>query len=162
MEYLITSGYNTYRKFCKLENAKTFDDTLNEIQDPENRRVLKELYDDDPNLVELWVAGIAETPSDGGVVGPTLRCVVGEQFRRARDGDRFFYENKGIFSPRQVQEIKKTSISRIFCDNLKEIVSIQKNAFRSSINQPRPSCAEIPTMSLCAWKGKTIVITCYK
>ena len=155
-------GYNTYRKFCKLSNANTFDDTINEIQDPENRRILKELYGDDPSLVELWVAGIAETPSNGGVVGPTLRCVVGEQFKRTRDGDRFFYENKGIFAPRRVKEIKKSSVSRIFCDNLKGIVSIQKNAFRSSINQPRPSCAEIPGMSLCPWKGKTIIVTHYK
>ena len=118
---------------------------------------MKELYGNDPNLVELWVAGIAETPSDGGVVGPTLRCIVGEQFRRARDGDRFFYENKGIFTPSQLQEIKKTSISRVFCDNLKGIVSIQKNAFKSSVNQPRPSCAEIPGMSLFPWKGRQLI-----
>ncbi len=150
-------GYNAYRKFCNLSDAKTFEDTLNEIQDLENRRILKELYNDDPNLVELWVAGISETPFPGAVVGPTLRCVVGEQFRRARDGDRFFYENEGIFTPRQVQEIKKTSISRIFCDNLNGIVSIQRNAFKSSVNQSRPSCAEIRGMSLCPWKGKTII-----
>ena len=150
-------GYNEYRKLCKLRDAKTFENTSNEIQDPENRRILKELYNDDPGLAELWVAGISETPLPGAVVGPTLRCVVGEQFKRARDGDRYFYENDGIFTPRQVQEIKKTSLSRLYCDNLKDIVSIQRNAFKSSIDQPRPSCREIAGLSLCAWKGKTII-----
>ena len=147
-------GYNAYREFCGLSEAATFENTSNEIQDPENRRILKELYNDDPGLVELWLAGISETPVQGAVVGPTLRCVVSGQFRRGRDGDRFFYEHKGIFTPFQLEEIKKASISRIYCDNVNGIVSIQRNAFRSSVNQRRPTCSEIPGMSVCAWKGK--------
>ena len=99
-------------------------------------------------MTELWVAGIAETPSNGSVLGPTLRCVVRLQFLRVREGDRFFYLNQGIFTPFQVQEIKKASLSRIYCDNVKGIVSMQMNVFQSSVNQARSSCTEIPGMSL--------------
>ena len=147
-------GYNAYREFCGIPAVASFQETLNEIQDPENRLILKQLYNNNPNLTELWVAGIAETPSNGSVLGPTLRCVVRLQSLRVRDGDRFFYLNEGIFTPFQVQEIKKASLSRIYCDNVKGIVSMQMNAFQSSVNQARPSCTEIPGMSLCAWKGK--------
>ena len=154
-------GYNAYRKFCGLPSAASFDDTANEITDPDNRQTLKELYNDDPSLVELWVAGIAEVPANGGVVGRTLGCVVGEQFRRARDGDRYFYKNPGVFSPRQVHEIDRTSLSRLYCDNVKHIVSIQENAFKSTVSQTRKACGEIKGISLCMWKGKiTILLIC--
>lgn len=151
-------GYNSYRKFFGLGDAKTFNETANEIQDPENREILKELYNDRPDLVELWVAGIGETPSSGAVVGPTLGGIVGEQFMRARDGDRFFYKNEGVFSDRQVQEIEKSSVSRIYCDNLEGVTTIQRNAFK---REGRLPCNKIKRMSLCAWKGtNNIVLGC--
>ncbi len=146
-------GYNAYREFCGFPAAASFEDTSNEIQNKENRRTLERFYRS-PDLVELWLAGLSETPVPGAVVGPILRCVVGEQFKRSRDGDRFFYENKEIFTPFQLEEIKNASISRILCDNVNGIVSIQENAFRSSANQSRPSCSNTVGMSFCPWKGK--------
>ena len=147
-------GYNHFRVYCGLSNATTFEDTSNEIQDSNNRAILKNLYNDDPNLVELWMAGLAEVPFPGAIMGPTLRCVIKEQFLRSRGGDRFYYENLGVFNQNQVNEIKKTSLSRLFCDNVHGIVSIQRHAFRSAVNEVRPSCDQIPGMSLCQWKGK--------
>ena len=146
-------GYNEFRRYCGLSNARTFEDTSNEIRDANNRAILRNLYNDDPNFVELWIAGLAEVPFPGATVGPTLRCVIQEQFQRSRDGDRFFYENQGVFSPSQVLEIKKTSLSRLYCDNVNGIVSIQRNAFKSAVHEVRPSCQQIPGMSLCQWKG---------
>jgi hypothetical protein len=146
-------GYNHFRVHCGLTNATNFEATKNEITDPNNRAILKNLYNDDPNLVELWMAGLAEVPHPGATVGPTLRCVIREQFLRSRDGDRFYYENEGVFTQGQVNEIKKTSLSRLYCDNVDGIVSIQADAFKSAINQVRPSCGQIPGMSLCQWKG---------
>ena len=145
-------GYNHYRKFCGLSDAKTFKDTRKEIRDRKNRAILRKLYNDDPNLVELWLAGIAEVPFPGATVGPTLRCILKQEFIRLRDGDRFYYENPGVFTSSQLAEINKTSLSRLYCDNLDRIVSIQENAFKSDKN--RISCDRINGMKLCPWKGK--------
>lgn len=67
----------------------------------------------------------------GAVVGPTFACIIGEQFKRVKEGDRFWYENggqAGSFTPRQLQEIKHSSMARIMCDN-SAIGEMQPNAF---------------------------------
>ena len=71
-------GYNEFRRYCGVSNARTFEDTRNEIRDANNRAILRNLYNDDPNFVELWMAGLAEVPFPGATVGPTLRCVIYE------------------------------------------------------------------------------------
>ena len=147
-------GYNEFRTFCRLGNARTFADTAKEIQDPQNIEILKHLYNDNPALAELWVAGLAETPSYGGIVGPTFRCIIRDQFLRTRAGDRFFYERRGVWPVHQLSEIKKASLSRIYCDNL-NVVSIQRNAFKAPTDKkPRISCQRIPGINLCQWKRK--------
>jgi len=52
---------------------------------------LKELYNDDFGKIDLWVAGMLEV-NEGP--GETFRAIIGDQFQRIRDGDRFWYENK--------------------------------------------------------------------
>ena len=146
-------GYNAFRRRCGLKNAKSFRDTAKEIVDSKNRRLLSQLYNDDPNLADLWVAGLAETPAAGGIVGATFGCIIREQMKRVRDGDRFFYEKKGVFSKKQLAEIKKTSFSRILCDNLKNIVSVQKDSFQAGTVYNRVSCGRIPGINLDEWKS---------
>ena len=148
-------GYNAYRKVCGLEDAsRSFHYTKNEIQFY-NRLKLFKLYNNDPNIADLWVAGLAETPVRDALVGPTFRCIIREQMRRVRDGDRFFYENPQVFTSSQLKEIKKASLSKVLCDNLNNIVSVQKNAFLAgSAKQRRILCGGIPGIDLHKWKGK--------
>lgn len=148
-------GYNAFRRRCGLKNAKSFFNTAKEIQSPASRKLLFQLYNDDPNLADLWVAGLAEAPANGGIVGATFGCIIREQMKRTRDGDRFFYTNKGVFSDQQLKEIKKATLSKIMCDNLKNIVSVQRNAFLAGSRKlRRVMCDGIPSMDLNAWKGK--------
>ena len=46
----------------------------------------------------------------GAIVGPTFRCLIGDQFKRLQQGDRFYYDNfngnPGRFSLAQLQEVK--------------------------------------------------------
>jgi len=45
--------------------------------------------------IDLYIAGIAENPVSGGLLGPTLSCLIGENFNKLKYGDRFFYELGG-------------------------------------------------------------------
>ena len=145
-------GYNAYRRFCGLKDARSFFDTRNEIKNPNLRKKFQEIYGH-PDFADLWPAGIAETPVKGGLVGRTFQCILRDQFTRSRDGDRFYYLNPGVFPPKQQQEIGKASLSRILCDNLgNKIVSVQIDAFE--INSRRVLCPRIEGMKFHLWKGK--------
>lgn len=85
------TDYNQWRKFCNLSLALTFDDLKSEIGNNKIRNKLRKLYGN-PNNIDLWVGGIAEDVMPGAKVGPTFRCLLIEQFRRLRDGDRFYFE----------------------------------------------------------------------
>lgn len=81
--------------------------------------------------IDLFIGGTSEKRMPGAVVGPLFSCIIGEQFKRIKEGDRFWYENggqSGSFTPKQLHEIKRTSMARIICDN-SAIGEIQLNAF---------------------------------
>ena len=55
--------------------------------------------------------------------GPTNQCINAEQFISLKKGDKFFYTNKKpgqhVFpKPRQLEEIKKTGLAKVFCTQL--------------------------------------------
>jgi peroxidase len=58
--------------------------------------------------VDLWVGALAEDRVRGAMVGPLLRAIVGDQFRRARDGDRFWYER--VLSRPEADAIRRTRL----------------------------------------------------
>ncbi|GAB6032142.1 hypothetical protein CHUAL_010797 [Chamberlinius hualienensis] len=92
-------GYNRFRQFCGLPSFRTFDDLLTEMHS-NYVNLLRQLYrsvDD----IDLFVAGIAEKPLNGAKLGPTFGCILSEQFKRTKKGDRFWYENgsNSPFSP---------------------------------------------------------------
>lgn len=42
--------------------------------------------------VDLWVGGLSEADRPGSMVGETFTAILVDQFRRCRDGDRFWYQ----------------------------------------------------------------------
>jgi Animal haem peroxidase. len=82
--------------------------------------------------VDLYTAGLAEFPLPDAMLGPTLVCLLGDQFSRLKRGDRFFYEEGGqpsTFTQDQLREIRKTSLARVICDNADNIQVMQPLAF---------------------------------
>lgn len=66
--------------------------------------------------IDLFVAGLAERPVSGGLVGPTFACIIAQQFSNLRRGDRFWYENFGFessFTPAQLQSLRRTTLAQV-------------------------------------------------
>uniref|UniRef100_V9GWR0 Peroxidasin n=1 Tax=Lumbricus terrestris TaxID=6398 RepID=V9GWR0_LUMTE len=122
-------SYNEYRRHCGLRPAATFDDFRTEIRSADVRRRLQEVYGH-PNNVELFAGGIAEDVVDGGRIGPTFVCIIADQFKRLRDGDRFWYENPGVFTPAQLTELRHASLGRVICDSSDNIQEVQRDVFQ--------------------------------
>ncbi|KAK3090062.1 hypothetical protein FSP39_008890 [Pinctada imbricata] len=143
--------YNQYRVLCNLTRAATFDDFRREMPDQAVRDKLLALYSH-PDNVDLFVGGMAEQPLPGGKVGPTFLCILVDQFRRLRDGDRFWYENPDVFESTQLAEIKQITLSRVICDSSDGIEKVQKDTF---IRAERPAdyllCKDIPKMNFKIW-----------
>lgn len=112
-------GYVKYRELCGLARPKSIDDLKKVFSNEHVAEVVTQMYrslDD----IDLFVGGTSERHMDGAVVGPTFACIIGEQFRRIKRGDRFWYENAdqiGSFTELQLDEIKKSTLARVLCDN---------------------------------------------
>ena len=65
----------------------------------------------------------------GGSVGELMRTVLGDQFTRSRDGDRFYYEN--VFSGPALFDIQNTTLADIIRRNTTG-VDVQDEVFRSA------------------------------
>ncbi|GLV36713.1 uncharacterized protein CBL_02452 [Carabus blaptoides fortunei] len=143
--------YNSMRVRCGRTNASSFDDLVDDLGH-KNIELLSGVYDDVAD-VDLFVGGILEKPVAGALVGPTFQCIIGEQFVRKKFGDRFWYEVGGAihsFTNDQLQEIRKSSLSRLICDNSDNINEIQPNSFRSSAHKGNAlvSCSDLPSLNL--------------
>ncbi|XP_026472426.1 peroxidase-like [Ctenocephalides felis] len=142
-------SYNDYREFCGLKRAHTFE----EFHTHENAISMERLYES-PDDVDLTVGGSLEAHVPGAIAGPTFLCILTEQFFRTRVGDRFFFEGPHTgFSQGQLNEIRKSSISRLFCDNGDNVRTIQPQGFNRVSNlNPLLPCENIPFVDLSLWK----------
>lgn len=139
-----------FRKFCNLSDAETFDD-LREISNLAVRMKMKELYGH-PGNVDVWVGGVLEDQVKEGRVGPLFRCLLLEQFRRLRDGDRFWYENPSTFKPEQLVQIKQYSLSHVLCENGDNLTRITPDVFVLPERQGGyTDCENIPTVDFSVW-----------
>lgn len=124
---------------------------MKEIPDDKIIKKLEKLYGH-PENIDLFVGGILESVLHGARVGPLFRCIIMDQFKRLRDGDRFWYENESMFSPEQLKEIKKVTISKIICENADNITTIQNDAFiLPKLQNEFKNCKDLPEINFQHW-----------
>ncbi|XP_075052693.1 myeloperoxidase-like [Mixophyes fleayi] len=146
-------GYNTWRKFCGLSQPSN----VTELAQVLNNRPLAEkfmsLYGT-PKNIDIWVGAVAEPLLPNGRVGELLACLIGNQFRRTRDGDRFYYERASEFTPAQRSSIERVTMSGIICDNTK-ITEVPRNVFLAN-SYPRAyvKCSQIRKLDLSPWRRR--------
>ena len=155
--------YNSWRRFCGLKEAATFEELPIGNSSTTVRRKLARLYGSTENL-DLWVGGILEEiipEEDGSLpkVGATFRCLLSEQFRRLRDGDRHWFEAEGIFTQTQRAELERgTSLAEIICANSDGGRAADSqfpvDAFllpNDEKGNPLVNCASLPKLDLSKW-----------
>ena len=69
----------------------------------------------DIRLLDLWTGGLAEDHAPGSMLGETFRAIVAEQFRRLRDGDRYWHEPDPFFraNPALLAEVRATTLADV-------------------------------------------------
>ncbi|GMR34905.1 hypothetical protein PMAYCL1PPCAC_05100, partial [Pristionchus mayeri] len=149
-------GVQPYNDF-RLGRARTFHDLSNEM----NSRTIENLQRiyEDVDDVDLFTGIISERAPPGALIGPTGLCLVAEQFSRTKKCDRFFYENEaqaGSFTADQLSEIRKVSLSSLFCSTSHILKRIQPDSFSlpdDLTNAPVP-CDSLPHLDLTPWIEK--------
>lgn len=116
------ADYNTYREALGLGKLNSFDELTSDAQ---LRQKLTALYGNIDN-VDVFCGGLVEPPKEGSMLGPLFHAIVADQFRRIRDGDRWFYLNR--LTPEQIQLVESTTLSDIVRRN-SGIESLPQNVF---------------------------------
>ncbi|XP_043910076.1 myeloperoxidase [Protopterus annectens] len=147
-------GYNEWRKFCNLSQPRSLSDLATVLNNTDLARKLMELYGT-PDNIDIWIAGVSEPLVNGGRVGPLFACLIGLQFKRLRNGDRFWWENIDVFTSQQRDTLQQSTLSRIICDNTR-INTVPRDAFIFQSPQNYVKCSDIPRFNLNAWKEEDL------
>ncbi|KAG8182839.1 hypothetical protein JTE90_000445 [Oedothorax gibbosus] len=146
-------GYSYYQRHLFNISLHSFDD-LRKILPPKSVDLLESLYES-VHDVDTYSAGLAEYYVKGGFVGRTFGTILGEQYRRVKFGDRYWFEHggqAGSFTPEQLVEIKKMSLARILCETTR-LRKVQMQPFLPpSANNPVVSCDQIHRLDFYLWK----------
>ncbi|XP_037666101.1 myeloperoxidase [Choloepus didactylus] len=147
-------GYNAWRRFCGLPQPSSVGELGTVLKNLDLARKLMAQYRT-PNNIDIWMGGVAEPLEPGGRVGQLLACLIGTQFRKLRDGDRFWWENNGVFSTQQRRALAMISLPRIICDNT-GITTVSKNNIFMSNTFPRDfvNCSTLPALDLSSWRDR--------
>lgn len=146
-------GYNAWRGFCGLSQPQTVEELSEVLGNPKLAKKLMNVYGT-PYNIDLWIGAVAEPVVPQGRVGPLLSCIIGTQFRNLRDGDRFWWENPRVFTPQQLQALRKISVSRVICDNT-HIKKIPRDVFKiNTYPEDFTDCQEIDVLDLSPWKDE--------
>ncbi|CAH2049862.1 unnamed protein product, partial [Iphiclides podalirius] len=145
-------AYPAWREHCGLSRPKTFDD-LTKILDELSMSRITKIYTSVEDI-DLYTGALAERPR-GRLLGPTLSCLLADQFLRIKIADRFWYESgdpQVSFTLEQLAEIRKTTLASVICANEDLLDQAQPRVMEalSAVN-PLVDCKELPQPDFTAW-----------
>lgn len=150
-------SYPVFRKHCGFPAIKTWEQMAAAIE-PESLKSIQEIYDT-PDDVDFYTGALSEPPIEGSIFGPVLTCIVSDQFLRIKKGDSYWYERKlGIqaFTPKQLKEIYKTTLSSIICRNSDAIDRTRRFVMERQLTEENifADCTELKNFNFSPWKEK--------
>lgn len=107
------AGYNDVRESYGLLRKSNFSDITSNI---ELQTKLQALYIS-PNYIDPWVGALCEDHIVGAAVGELTSTILKEQFRKLRDGDRFWYENDQCIQKFELDIINNSTLSSVILRN---------------------------------------------
>ncbi|KAJ8736696.1 hypothetical protein PYW08_007352 [Mythimna loreyi] len=148
-------SYPQWREHCGLSRPKNFTD-LDEIFDESSLSRICKIYNSVDDI-DLYTGALAEDPK-GRLLGPTLSCLIADQFLRLKVGDRFWYESSDAtigFTLEQLTEIRKTTLAGVICANEDLLDQAQPRVMEAvSPTNPLIDCKEISQPNLKLWYNK--------
>lgn len=150
-------SYPVFRKHCGFPTIKTWKQMEAAI-DSDSLESIRNIYDS-PDDVDVYTGALSEPPLEGSIFGPLLTCLVSDQFLRLKKGDSFWYERKKgpqAFSPEQLKEIYKTTLSSIICRNTDAVNNTQRYVMQRQNTDENISvdCTELKKFDFSPWKEK--------
>ena len=103
--------YNTARAALGLSLVTDFDEITS---DAALAQALEDVYGDVDQL-DLWIAGLAEDPEDGALVGELFVALLVDQFERIRDGDTYWHAAQ--LSEDELASVAGTTLSEVMLRN---------------------------------------------
>ncbi|KAJ3263929.1 hypothetical protein HDU77_009702 [Chytriomyces hyalinus] len=106
--------FNSCRKAFNLPTLSSWKDLTG---DEDEQQMLAELYPD-INDLDASVGSMAEKSKEpNSLVGLLTAASIREQFLRLRDGDRFWYQNAGVLTEEEANEMATMSLGRVITLN---------------------------------------------
>lgn len=116
-------GYNAVRETYGLDPLASFFQVTSDML---LANTLQTLYGS-PDNADPWVALLAEDHVPGTLVGPTIRAILADQFKRLRDGDRYWYTD---YLPAEMLAIvERQTLRDILLRNTGLGAELQENVF---------------------------------
>ncbi|XP_072947670.1 salivary peroxidase/catechol oxidase-like [Epargyreus clarus] len=149
-------SYPAWREHCGLSRPANFED-LKEIFNDMSLTRISDIYSSVDDI-DLYTGAVAEEPK-GRLLGPTLTCLIADQFMRLKVADRFWYETGDetvAFTLEQLMEIRKTTLAGVICANEKLLDQAQPKVMEAlSATNPLVDCEELPQPDFSHWATTT-------
>ncbi len=118
--------YNSIRKAIGKAPISDFSELC---RDEDLNERLRDLYENNVDNIDAWVGLLAEDRiRDDALFGESVMAILEDQFRKLRDGDRFYYENDPDLTIEEKEEIKNTTLADVIMRN-SSVDYMQGNVF---------------------------------